>query len=298
MALSADAPAISSVVVGVDGSPAADRALAWAAHAAATRGVPLDVVHAWTAPWLGGLPDAVTLKPIPYERAAQDVLDAAVAAGEGLLTAVEVRAHLVNEHPAAALLAAAGPGAVLVVGSHGRRWVGHQVLGSVSQHCVSHAQGPVVVVPEEWDEERHGRIVVGVDGSPSSYAALHFAAAEAARDGAELDVVHAWQQSELLMPLTQHAAAQRESLEKASRQLLDEMTASIAPDAVTRPGPRSVEVISVEGQPARCLVATARGADLLVVGSRGHGGFAGLLLGSVSQRCLHHAPCPVAVTHG
>ena len=293
----------SRIVVGVDGSASADRALAWAAQAAAKRGVAVDIVHAWTMPWSGRLPDLVTLEPTPYEQGAKDLLDSAVERASHLGFHVDLRPHLVNEHPTVALLDAADTAALLVVGSQGRGRRGHRVVGSVSQQCAAHARHPaVVVVPEEWDRSSSGRIVVGVDGSEPSYSALHFAASEAARWGAELDVVHAHSEPDQRALhtggwLPTEAAAHRDDLEKASQRLLEDMTGPFRAGSGIGPTPASVELISVEGDAARTLLATAKGADLLVVGSRGLGGFAGLLLGSVSQRCLHHATCPVAVVH-
>jgi len=293
----------SRVVVGVDGSASADRALAWAAQAAADRGVAVEVVHAWEMPWLGRFPDLVTLETTTrHALGARRVLDGAVERASHLGFAVDFYPHLDNEHPTVALLAAADEAALLVVGSHGRGRRGHRVLGSVSQQCAAHAHCPVVVVPDEWDSSRSRRMVVGVDGSASSYGGLHFAAGEAARVGAELDVVHArGEPDRCALPtgglLSSESAAHGDDLEKASQRLLEEMSGPFRAGSGIGPAPASVELISVEGDAANTLLATAEGADLLVVGSRGLGGFAGLLLGSVSQRCLHHATCPVAVVH-
>lgn len=228
------------------------------------------------------------------------MLDSAIERGSHLGFAVDLHPRLVREHPTVALLDAADTAALLVVGSHGRGRRGHRVLGSVSQQCAAHAHHPVVVVPDEWDRSRSGRIVVGIDGSQPSYGALHFAAREAALLGAELDAVHAYGETDQcalhtggLLPT--EAAAHRDDLEKASQRLLEEMTGPFRSGSGIGPTPASLELISVDADAARTLGATAKGADLLVVGSRGLGGFAGLLLGSVSQRCLHHATCPVAI---
>jgi nucleotide-binding universal stress UspA family protein len=285
------------VVVGVDGSTTSERALVWAAQAAARREVPLQIVHAWTMPILGELPDLVMLERIPYERTAQQVLDAAVERVGRVAPSVSVRPELIEDGAAGALLDAASKASLLVLGSHGRGWLGSAVVGSVSQQCVTHARLPVVVVPAGWDATDHGRVVVGVDGSQSSYGALHFAVDEATRRRACLDVVHVWHHLEPIGPLAAQTSAYRASVEKASQALLDSMTGPFHPGSVSRPGPAAVEGISIEGYPSRSLVSCAQGADLLVVGARGHGGFTGLLLGSVSLRCLHHTPCPIAVVH-
>ena len=137
-----------------------------------------------------------------------------------------------------------------------------------------------------------GTIVVGVDGSEGSLAALRFALDEAKVRGAELKAVNAWH-----VPPAAYGAGWapagvdydefRRLAEDALRKTLEDAGASAAGVAV-RPVLR-------EGQPADALCAEAEGADMLVVGSRGMGGFRGLLVGSVSQQCVHHAPCPVVV---
>lgn len=140
-----------------------------------------------------------------------------------------------------------------------------------------------------------GRIVVGVDGSVGGRAALRWALAEAARRGAKVDAVHAWRSSvasgaAAYIPLWVDPAEE----EAWAKAVLDDVVsqARSAGHAVV------VHQIVAEGHPAAILVEAARGADLLVVGRRGHGGFEGLLLGSVSRSCLHHAPCPVVVVPG
>ncbi len=136
-------------------------------------------------------------------------------------------------------------------------------------------------------------IVVGVDGSPESHEALRWAVREARLRGATLRVVHAW-----LMPVAFAGGAPGFALpvthtefEQDGRRVLNEALAAAADEVAGVELERQV----VEGSAARCLVRAAEGADLLVVGSRGHGGFAGLLLGSVGQQCAHHAPCPVVI---
>jgi nucleotide-binding universal stress UspA family protein len=136
------------------------------------------------------------------------------------------------------------------------------------------------------------RIVVGVDGSPASKQALRWAVEHAALTGATVDVVHALQ-----VPVTDGWAPMFdlvENLSKAGEQMLADAVAAVAEahPAVT------MQVRLIEGHPATVLLTQADGADLLVVGSRGHGGFVGALLGSVSQYCAHHAGCPVVIVRG
>ena len=136
------------------------------------------------------------------------------------------------------------------------------------------------------------RIVVGVDGSPSSMAALRWAILQAELTGCAVDAVTAWRLPSRygFAPVTDRATDFEGDAGKILADALNEAS-SVEPDVIIR---SSV----VEGHPAEVLVRAARGADMLVVGSRGHGGFTGALLGSVSQNCVHHAPCPVLVIRG
>jgi nucleotide-binding universal stress UspA family protein len=133
------------------------------------------------------------------------------------------------------------------------------------------------------------RIVVGVDGSDTSREALRWALDEARRRQASVDVVQAWH-----VPFVVGAAYTGEfdpqAFAEEARLALDQTVGSV--DATGVP---AVEPILVSDSPARALLDAAKGATLLVVGSRGRGGFSGLLLGSVSQQVVHHAPCPVVV---
>ena len=131
-------------------------------------------------------------------------------------------------------------------------------------------------------------IVVGVDGSESAQAALRFALGEARLRGTTVRAVAAWH---LATGGGAFDPALVGDLDRDAREALERALAAAEEDAA------GVEVESVvrEGAPARVLVEEADAAELLVVGSRGLGGFRGLLLGSVSQQCSHHAPCPVVI---
>jgi nucleotide-binding universal stress UspA family protein len=134
-----------------------------------------------------------------------------------------------------------------------------------------------------------GRIIVGVDGSPSSEQALRWAAEQARRTGQEVHAVIGWEYPPSYggAPVSDldWAGDSRGALEKAVANTLDEANAQ-----------RVVQHV-VHAHPAQALLDAADGADLLVVGCRGYGGFAGMLLGSVSQHVVAHAPCPVVVLH-
>lgn len=150
-------------------------------------------------------------------------------------------------------------------------------------------------------EPRRTGVVVGVDGSAPSRAALEFAYRDAARRGAPLLVVAAYSPPEhtqiwLETSVGEDLAAHGETTEKvraAAQAMVDEVGGALADE----PAPASVTVEAVAGRPARMLVARSDGAELLVVGSRGHGGFASMLVGSVSLQAVLHARCPVTVVH-
>ncbi|HJS70562.1 MAG TPA: universal stress protein [Gaiellaceae bacterium] len=135
-------------------------------------------------------------------------------------------------------------------------------------------------------------IVVGTDGSPHAERALEFAAVEARRRDAVVHVVTAWH-----VPAAVYrpgfAPMMNPSLEESTRQAAEEIAARAAENLRARG--LDAETSVCHAQAAEALVQQAEGADLLVVGSRGHGGFSGLLLGSVSQQCAHHAPCPTMI---
>jgi nucleotide-binding universal stress UspA family protein len=138
-------------------------------------------------------------------------------------------------------------------------------------------------------------VVVGIDGSAGAAAALRWAAAEARLRASRLLIVHAWKPIYanvlLLGPLGGFSGVPDSDTHRAAEALLEKATARLDAQDV------EIECRAVEGGAAEVLVAAATEGDLLVVGSRGHGGFAGLLLGSVSQQCAHHARCPVVVVH-
>jgi len=134
------------------------------------------------------------------------------------------------------------------------------------------------------------RIVVGVDGSPSSHQALRWAARQARLTGASLQVITCWEFPTSLSWLPPNPS-DFDALRRDAKRTLEQTVADVLGDD---PG-ILIDLTVVEGQAARGLLEAARGASLLVVGSRGHGEFTGLLLGSVSERCVTHAPCPVTV---
>jgi len=139
-----------------------------------------------------------------------------------------------------------------------------------------------------------GKIVVGVDGSGGSREALRWAFAEATLRSDPLEVVIVWQYPITASLPTFGAMNTPDDFETEARTTL---LSILADEGITAESPVPVSTLVAEGNPARALLDAADAAELLVVGSRGHGGFAGVLVGSISQQCVHHAKCPVVVVH-
>jgi nucleotide-binding universal stress UspA family protein len=289
------------VVVGVDGSPGARLALAAALRTAAARRARLDVVAAFHAPvvWARGapveVPDVDALRSDTERRAGALVDDVrrqlAGAAGED---DVDVVLTVTEAPPVQALRDAAQGADLLVVGSRGRGPVRSALLGSVALHSISTAPCPVLVVhPAPADTPAEARIVVGVDGSAGSRAALLAAADEAGRTGAALDVVAVYASADYWTGLAGVAPPSWDDVQDDVRHqavtLVEEVLAG-------HEGPApAVHMHVVEGAAGDVLVERARGAQLLVVGSHGRSALRGLLLGSVALHCALHAVTPVLV---
>ena len=147
--------------------------------------------------------------------------------------------------------------------------------------------------------ETPSRIVVGVDGSAGSKHALAWAMTQAHRTGATVEAVASWQDPVAYgytygFPQGAYDGESFSSImTKVLNDTISEVTTDVATAGVATPG--TVMPRTLQGHPAQVLLEAAEGAQLLVVGSRGHGTFAGILLGSVSQHCVQHAPCPVVV---
>jgi len=135
-------------------------------------------------------------------------------------------------------------------------------------------------------------IVVGVDGSPGSRKALNWAAAEAADHGADLVVVNVWEHT--LLPPAGSVSVSEHYVPEASQRTADDLIQVIKDELGEQP-PVLVQPHVKQGRPAKVLIDESANADLLVVGNRGHGGFKGLVLGSVSQHVAAYANCPVTV---
>ncbi|WP_435206331.1 universal stress protein [Micromonospora sp. bgisy143] len=278
------------VVVGVDGSPSSLVAAEHAARAAQLRSRSLLVVHGYLhAP----LNPYDLMMPAPSEESQKMVQGVATDLTErfpGL--AVEVR--LVAGGPGATMVEESRRAELVVVGSRGLGGFTGLLLGSVGAQVAAHAHCPVLVVrPEGRPIDVDGPVVVGVDGSEPSQLAVGHAAVEATLRDVPLVLAHVGSPGGDRPVPDEIEEAQAAEQAEAVRLLADASAVVRAehPDLVVREHP--VRAAS----PAQGLVEASGAASLLVVGTRGRAGFAGLLLGSVSQAAVHHAHCPVLVAH-
>jgi nucleotide-binding universal stress UspA family protein len=285
-----DALGSRPVTVGVDGSETALRAVRWAARTAASEHRGLRILLAYSAVDPALMTDAGL-----WRRYRQDLLDGAraevaraAAAARDAAPDLAIAEELVEGTAAAALLERAGED-LLVVGEHGAGDFQGPFAGSVATAVAVHAAGPVVVVRGDEDTAPDAPVVVGVDGSPASTAAIDFAVAAADAAACPLIAVHTWW--DLLVGPELEPLLDWGAISVDERRVLAEQ---IAGRSAAHPDVR-VSTVVERAHPSRVLLDHARGARLLVVGTRGRGGFAGLLLGSVSRAMVHRSPCPVAV---
>jgi nucleotide-binding universal stress UspA family protein len=295
------------VVVGLDGSSGSRAALVQAYLAAARRAADLEVVAAYTLElyWFGGapldVPDVATIRDDVDRRARAQVDEirdeVAVSAVPGIRdVGVEL---LVTQGAAAHVLVERAEGAdLLVVGSRGRGAARSALLGSVALHCATHAVCPVLVVHTDTvGVSDPPRVVVGVDGSDAARAALALAIDEAASRGAEVDALVSYQITDYWTDLGSVVVPSTEHIRAALCARTEDLVSSALERRPAGAPVSHVRVVVAEGPAVDVLVHQSRTADLLVVGSRGHGAFRGLLLGSIALQCAMHAPCPVLVVH-
>ena len=281
-----------SVVVGVDGSPSSELALRWAVDEARRTRQLLHVVHALETELVISDKHQLGTKEAP--ASSDQVLTAAVDVVRTMAPEVRTTPHSVTGFAPTTLIAASKIAGTVVVGSYGRSALPTALLGSVSQQVAVHSSCPVVVVRgnSKQDGAGSGHVVVGVDGSEASEPALGYAFAYAASRGRSLTAVHTWWWEPLEgISLGEPWIGDWTEIASQEATLVSESLAGWSekyPDVPVRSH-------VVRGDPVVELLDQSRGASLLVVGSRGRGGFIGLVLGSVSRRVLKRASCPVAV---
>lgn len=275
------------VVVGVDGTGRSLKALMWAAHRASLHEVPLRIVHA--LPRLEA--DFPLYPPGRFEEAqkyAREHVEEATSLVREAYPGMDIVTEMPMGTPAHVLLAEAENAHAVVIGAKGED-IGNMLLGSTALQLVGHAACPVVVVNHVTTG--HRLVVVGTDGSPDSTEALAFAFGAAALGQSRLQVISAlglpqgWP-THLLRPLPEddeEVAKRRQEVEDQVAPLREQY-----PDV-------EVELDVHRLGPLHTLATASHRADLLVVGSRGRGGFHGLAVGSTTHKLLHMAGCPMAV---
>jgi nucleotide-binding universal stress UspA family protein len=285
------------VVVGVDGSPQAAQALAWAATEASQRGAPLVVLQAYSPDYpavravgLGGPPPPQPMEAL--HEVAQEGCAAAAGKARAAHPDLAVTERCVADDPGKALVDASSNADLVVMGARGLGKLQGLLLGSVSAHVTSRAHCPVVVIREAPSPRTDDpRVVVGVDGSEDSVAAVRFAFEAAARRGAGLTVVHAWDVDVDSTSAALTWVVDWQEADEQERAAVAETLAGYAAEFPTVDVRRHI----VRGHPVAELVRESEGAELVVVGTRGRGAVKSLVLGSVSHSVLHDAHCPVAV---
>lgn len=280
----------TDVIVGIDGSTASRTALDWAAQEAARTGARLRVLLAYHWRWPGPVVATERLEQFAREQA-EVVVDDAVADTRAGHPGLEVTGSAVLGTAADVLISAARTASLVVVGSRGHHGFTGALLGSVSSQVATHAPGSVAVVRGRADADT-GPVVVGVDGSALAHEVLGTAFEHAARRDCELVAIRVY--STPLPPWTIGVPPLNYNPVQVRSALHDELAEDVARWQEKYPTV-AARVRTPGGEAARALVEASDTAQLLVVGSRGHGGFTGLLLGSVSQHLLHHANCPVLI---
>ncbi|MBF9326995.1 universal stress protein [Mycobacteroides chelonae] len=282
----------AGVVVAVDGSAESGAAVRWAAHEAVLRRDHLTIVSVVSRDYLYIRDPATQDRVYRWQRHhCEEVLQraeaiAADAEGNAL---PDIRTDLIFGKPVPVIVDISKDSRVLVVGRRGLGTFDRLMAGSVSSDLARHAHCPVAVVQDEPGRNQDGPVIVGIDGSPISESAIALAFDEASHRGVPLVAMHAW------VDVLDTAPEFDWRLEREqANELLGERLAGWQeryPD---------VKVIRklVKANPGRWLIEHSRNAQLVVVGSHGRGGFAGMLLGSVSRNVLHASHSPVIVTRG
>lgn len=270
------------IVVGIDGSSNAVTALRWAIEQAAATSNEVEAVHVFFVPVLAYSADGyIPPEQLDAEGQAQYVFDEAIA-GVPQPDAAKVHLRVVEGYPPNTLAQISDEPDVslMVIGVRGHGNIEELFLGSVSHSLTHRCHKPLVIVPRRW-ERGDGRIVVGVSGSPDSLRALRWAV-----DFARFRQV-------TVEALTVFSSRVHEEEAKAG-------ASTILADSVAQVNTAGVQVaaVALEGDPVEVLLAQAKGADMLVVGTRGLGRFREALTGSVTHSCAEHSTAPVTIVRG
>lgn len=289
-------PSAAPIVVGVDGSDSALQAVRWAAYEARRLDTWLRLVHAYEIP-IGYPPGFVDARALRDALAARGRVWLAQARDVAAASASRLRADVVEENASAVstLVKESRGAARVVLGSRGLGGFSGLLVGSTAVALAELAHCPVVVVRGKTADAplpTTGPIVVGVDGTPVSEAAIAFSFAAAAARETELIAVHTW--TDLLLDTAFAAGTNALDVTPLAKQAQTDLEERLANWHEKYPDVHVIRKV-MRDRASKALLRHAEHAQLVVVGTRGRGGFRGLLLGSTSQHLLQRAPCPVAV---
>lgn len=280
---------MTRIIVGLDGSDTSRAALVWASHQAVRRGAVIEPALAWQYPVTSMTALGAVVPMLPRDEmqaaAATDLALMVHEVEDDLAPGVELGEHHVCEGPPGSeLTRLAADADLLVVGSRGLGGFRGLVLGSVSAHCAGAAVCPVAIVPAGWEHDEGARdIVVGVDGSDNARAAAEWADGWIS-EGGVLRLVHIWSAVVPYSPMA--VPVDPAILESAAEELVTAAAAGLTHEATAE---------CATGDARQELTARAAGADMLVIGARGHGGLTRLITGSVASSVVHHLACPTVV---
>jgi nucleotide-binding universal stress UspA family protein len=282
------------IIVGVDGSPASDAAVGWAAHNAVMRGLPLTLMH--VSDPLGPIwSQAQLLEEVAgwQEAEARSLLGSASKIARDIVGDAEqvtINGELQFTATIPTLVERSEHAELIVVGSQGRGGWARGFLGSVSSGLVRHAKCPVAVIHDEQPQTPDpavAPVLVGIDGSPASHLATEIAFDEASRRHVGLTALHAWSNRELVeLPGVDWPAIKAEE---------ERLTAEALAGWQERYPDVTVQTILVCDRPARAIVEASESAQLVVVGSHGRNALTRMLLGSVSNAVVQSVRTPVIV---
>ncbi len=282
----------TKIIVGVDGSAGANAAALWAATEAMRRGVDLVAMHVYDWRVIGARTQVGGPLADDARIQAESVVETTIQDVRSAVPDVRVHGEAVLGAVVPTLVHASEQAGLVVVGSRGRGGFASLLLGSVGQQVATHAASPVAVVrgrPGAVD----GPVVVGTDGSDTAQRAVGVAFDEAATRSTSVLAVRAYTPS---LPIwNAYTPSYVEDREERQAAEYEALRADIEPWADKYPGVAWAGT-ATDRIPADALVDASSTAQLVVVGTRGRGGFTGLLLGSVSLHVLHHAASPVLIS--